>query len=158
MLENAKFNFGGNYAILFALMSIFTHSIPVLPVRNITNALKFYDRLGFQSIWEDFDYAIIERDAVEIHLMKCIDPRIAENSTCRILVTSIEELFTLFQILNIIQSDSTLTVEPWGSRAFSVLDPDGNMLKFIEKLPPKRTIKRATIKKSDTDEKKLTRS
>jgi catechol 2,3-dioxygenase-like lactoylglutathione lyase family enzyme len=130
-------------------MSIFTHSIPVLPVKSIPSSMDFYDKLGFRRVWEDFDYGILERDAVEIHLVKCSDPRIAENSTCRLLVTGIEELFTLYQMMNLIPPGSYIEKEPWGSRAFGVLDPDGNLLKFIEKSIPKPVSLRKIPRQSD---------
>ena len=115
-------------------MSIFIHSNPVLPVHSIPNAMEFYDKLGFRRVWEDIDYGILERDAVEIHLVKCNDPRIAENSTCRIFVTGIEELWSLYQLMNLVHPGSTIENEPWGTRSFELLDPDGNMLKFVDKM------------------------
>jgi len=114
-------------------MSIFTHSIPVLPVSNIRNAMDFYDKLGFRGLGEDIDFGILERDAVEIHLTRCDNPIIAENSTCRILVTGIDELYTLYQMLNVVHPGTQLSEEQWGTRAFGILDPDGNLIQFIEK-------------------------
>ena len=115
-------------------MSIFTHANPILPVSSIPLSMAFYDKLGFQKIWEDIDYGILRRDAIELHLWRCNDPRIAENSTCRILVTEIDELYEVYNLLNVIHPKFPLGPEPWGTRAFAITDPDGNLVKFAERI------------------------
>jgi hypothetical protein len=115
-----------------SIMSIFTHAVPILPASNIPASMAFYDKLGFQRIWEDIEYGILRRDNIELHLAKCVDPRVAENSTCRFLVSGIEELYEVYSMLNVIHPNYPLQVEAWGAQSFGIQDPDGNLVKFVE--------------------------
>lgn len=46
--------------------------VPILPVRDLTQAIDFYQRLGFTAKrYQDSDlYAFIQRDGRELHLSK----------------------------------------------------------------------------------------
>jgi len=118
-------------------MTIFSKANPLLPVSSIPVAMAFFDKLGFQRIWEDIDYGILRRDEVEIHLWKCLDPRVAENTSCRIHVTGLDELYEVYTILNVVAPNYPIEPEPWGSRAFGILDLDGNLIKFVEAITQK---------------------
>ncbi len=120
-------------------MTIFSKANPLLPVSSIPLAMTFFDRLGFQRIWEDIEYGILRRDDVEIHLWKCLDPRIAENTSCRIHVTGLDELYEVYTILNVVAPNYPMEQEPWGSRSFGILDLDGNLIKFVEANKPIET-------------------
>ena len=120
-------------------MTIFSKANPLLPVTSIPLSMAFYDKLGFQRMWEDIDYGILRRDEVEIHLWKCADPRIPENTSCRIHVTGLEELFEVYTMLNVVAPNFPIAEEPWGGRAFGVFDLDGNLIKFTEANEDKHT-------------------
>jgi hypothetical protein len=74
--------------------SPFERAIPVLPSLDLARTAAFYEGvLGFVRRHLDADYAILVRDAVEIHFWRCTDPRLAEASGCRIGVTAIAPLY-----------------------------------------------------------------
>jgi hypothetical protein len=95
--------------------------------------MRFYDRLGFQRQWEEFDLGILVRDGVELHLTRCADPRIAEHTTCRIEVQNLDDLFEALILLNLVHASEKIAVTPWGTREFGLLDPDGNLVLFYER-------------------------
>jgi hypothetical protein len=74
--------------------SPFERAIPVLPSLDVARTVAFYEGvLDFVRRHLDADYAIVVRDAVEIHFWRCTDPRLAEASGCRIGVTAIAPLY-----------------------------------------------------------------
>jgi hypothetical protein len=77
--------------------STFTSAIPVLPTNTIEQAITFYGQLGFQTLHQDAEYAIFQRDTVELHVWLCTDQSFIENSSCRIKVRNIEGLYQEYQ-------------------------------------------------------------
>jgi catechol 2,3-dioxygenase-like lactoylglutathione lyase family enzyme len=46
-----------------------TKVIPVLPARDVADAVRFYvDRLGFEVAFHEGDYAAVRREGVVLHL------------------------------------------------------------------------------------------
>lgn len=109
-------------------------TIPILPALNLAETLAFFDRLGFATVHVFSDeYAITQRGGVEIHFWACEDRNIPDNSACFIRVTSIDRLYYEF-VGKGIQQVSPPENKPWGEREFSVIDPNGNLLRFSEGL------------------------
>lgn len=129
-------------------------SIPALPVHRIPEAADFYrDRLGFAVGYSDAGFAILKRDAVELHLWAAGDDGwrgrgeslaarpvvsgaetfLAGTASCRIEVEGIDELYAEYRSQGVLYgADSVVTVEPWGSREFPALDLHRNLLTFFE--------------------------
>ena len=59
--------------------STFTSAVPVLPTTTIEQAITFYGQLGFQTLHQDAEYAIFQRDTVELHVWLCTDQSLSEN-------------------------------------------------------------------------------
>ena len=128
------------------------YAIPVLPVTHMIQSLDFYrDQLGFTIVHHDNDFAIIRRNAVEIHLWETSDQSwrnrteeplvvtgtesfIAGTASCRIGVDHIDALHQEYAQHPVIHPNGTLSNKPWGTREFAVLDPDKNLLTFFEVL------------------------
>jgi hypothetical protein len=55
-------------------------AIPKLASLDIERTVAFFERLGFARKAAYPDYAIIERDGVEIHFWLCADPRIPKET------------------------------------------------------------------------------
>ncbi|MGB0788050.1 MAG: bleomycin resistance protein [Marinirhabdus sp.] len=110
--------------------------IPVLASLHIAKTVRFYgDALGFKTvIYQDESYAVLKRDAVEIHFWKCKNRKIPKNTSCYVHVTEIGALYSELQKTNCIHPNGPLTEQPWGMSEFAVLDGDGNMIKFAQKL------------------------
>ena len=72
------------------------------------------------------------RDSVSIHFWPRSDPRTPKETGCRICVEGIDALFEDFSRLGIIHPNGRPESKPWGTREFSILDVDGNLVTFSE--------------------------
>jgi catechol 2,3-dioxygenase-like lactoylglutathione lyase family enzyme len=133
------------------------NAIPALPVRHIARSVEFYrDKLGFALRHEEDAFAILGRDAVELHLWAAADERwraragpspvvsgaesfIAGTASCRVAVVGVEELHRSLEPLGIVHPNAHLATKPWGTREFAVLDLDRNLITFFEPDEPRRT-------------------
>ncbi len=108
-------------------------AVPVLPAFNIGETIDFYVRhLSFTIRHQEDDYGIINRDDVEIHFWRCSDKNIAENSSCRLTVEGVKELYEQAGKAGIVHPNATLVTQPWGTREFAILDLNGNLVWFVE--------------------------
>lgn len=110
-------------------------AIPILASLDISATVRFYTgTLGFTCRLEvPGEYAIIERDAIEIHFWACAEAHVAENTACRIRVTDIAMLYEEYALRKALRADSRVESKPWGTREFEVFDPDGNLITFVER-------------------------
>jgi uncharacterized glyoxalase superfamily protein PhnB len=108
---------------------------PLLPANNVAEAMAWYrDVLGFGDAWmyEHQDYAIVNRDGVEIHLFKMkIDPK-KSDFMVYIRVKDIESLYEEYKAKNLIHPNAPLQVKPWGQKEFAISDLNGALLTFGE--------------------------
>jgi uncharacterized glyoxalase superfamily protein PhnB len=113
---------------------------PVLPVRDVDRALRFYvERLGFQLAFRDrpgpdVRYAGLRRDGVELHLQwhDEADFHGVEAGTLmlRFVVDDPDALFAEYEDKGVFHERTRLADTPWGTREFGFFDPDGNGLTF----------------------------
>lgn len=108
--------------------------VPILASLNITKTVQFYcSMFGFTKVYEEpAGYGIVQRDAVQIHFWACSEKHIAENTACRINVQGVEALYAEYQPKGFIHPNAPLQEKPWGTREFSVVDEDGNLITFFE--------------------------
>ena len=116
-------------------------AIPILPSRSVNDTLAFFRRLGFDGkIWGDpYFYAILRRDTVELHFFTHAELRPAESSAgCYIRVADVESIYRAFALAELprrgIPRQDALEDKPWGMREFSIVDPDGNLLRIGQTL------------------------
>src|SRR2546427_12356997 len=114
-------------------MSCLKVAAPVLASLDIEQSVSFFcSRLGFTRVYvEPGAWGIVSRDAVQIHFWPCSERHIAENTSCRIYVEGIDQLFAEFE--GVIHPNAPLESKPWGSREFGVLDPHGNLITFAQR-------------------------
>jgi catechol 2,3-dioxygenase-like lactoylglutathione lyase family enzyme len=112
----------------------------VFTVRDVGASLGFFlGRLGFREHFRLGDppsYAIVERDAVSIHLMPASEaPDSCGRSSIYIFVTDVDRLHTQLQELG-----CSIEVPPtdfsYGMREMSVCDLDGNRITFGQRANP----------------------
>lgn len=105
---------------------------PELPVANLQSAIVFYERLGFEtaSRLPGRDYAIVERDAVALHLFEDKGHR-ATPIGVHIFTADLAELFEEFDDRGV-RFAQKIERKPWGNRDFRIRDDYGNELKFTE--------------------------
>jgi catechol 2,3-dioxygenase-like lactoylglutathione lyase family enzyme len=115
-------------------------AIPILPSRSLTDTLMFYRRLGFDGVVHQHgDYAIITREAVELHFFTHSELVPAESfAGCYIRVSDVDSISRAFSSANLprkgIPRQDALENKPWGMREFAVVDPDGNLIRIGQML------------------------
>lgn len=120
----------------------FLAAVPALPVSDQPRAVAFLAQaLGFTELTQDGDgLGILRRDAVELHLWvpdgsaPGAELSLAGTASSRIEVSGVEEVYRHCQRLGVVHPNAPLTVQPWGTREFGVLDPDNNLITLYERL------------------------
>jgi len=121
----------------------YLHQIhPVLPVKNVIEALSFYvNRLGFMIAFADDPknptYAGVRRDDIEIHLQwhdaNEWETKI-ERPMLRIVTQNIESLFDEFQTKNVFHENTSINETSWQTKEFAFYDLYKNGLTFYKDL------------------------
>ena len=119
----------------------FLAAVPALPVRDERVAVAFYERvLGFSELRADgVGLGILRRDDVELHVWVAdgsapgAEEHLAGSASCRLQVTDVDELFAHCDALGVVHPQARLADQPWGTREFGVLDPDGNLIGLYER-------------------------
>ena len=112
-------------------------AIPVLASLDLDATQRFYaDRLGFDPLVRYADYAICARDGVQIHFWLTDDADLPKETSCRIDVDGIDALYAEMQAAGVVHPNGPLQEQPWGMKEFAVLDGDGNLIKFGERVAP----------------------
>ncbi|TBR36081.1 MULTISPECIES: VOC family protein [Dyella] len=119
---------------------------PVLMCSNVSTAIRFYRRLGFDLWFIDSPdaphYAAVRRDGVELHLQwhEAARDRTRDRPVYRFLVREVDELFVELRERGALsgQADGPWSMPgdtPWGTREFHLHDLDGNGLQFYHPNP-----------------------
>ncbi len=105
--------------------------VPVLPVRDMAQAIDHYTRLGFEVRAFDEGYAFAERCAVQIHLslVNDLDPA-TSNVAAYLYVDDADALFAEWSEAGVGGRLHTPTSTDYGLREGAHVDPDGNLLRF----------------------------
>jgi catechol 2,3-dioxygenase-like lactoylglutathione lyase family enzyme len=119
----------------------FVQAIPAMAVSDVPRAVAFFaEVLGFDSVLAQDDYGIARRDAVEVHFWAATgpegsgaEPRLAGTTSCRLQVDGITGLYEQCQARLVVHSNGRLSTQPWGTREFTILDPDGNAVTLFER-------------------------
>jgi len=115
---------------------------PILPVKNVVEALKFYvNKLGFSIAFADDSknpsYAGVRRDDIEIHL-QWHDPKEWEagfnTPMLRIVTQNIEALFEAYKLQDVFHENTSLKETAWQTREFAFFDLYNNGLTFYQDL------------------------
>lgn len=112
-----------------------TAIVPKLPMRNQENTLRYYESVGFKRFGDVYeDYLMVERDSLQIHFFKFEDLIPSENyGQIYIRTNAIDTLFqSLIEKKIAIHPNGYLHIKPWGTKEFSLLDPDNNLITFGE--------------------------
>ncbi len=130
-----------------------TQTIPALPVRDAPAAVDFYrDLLGFGVLHHDGGFAVLGRDEAVVHLWEASDESwrepesldrpirsgaesfIAGTASCRILVEGVDDLYDELRARDVLHpvSKEAVSETDFGTREFSTLDLDGNLVTFFQ--------------------------
>jgi len=123
-------------------MSQLSRAIPVLPTSDINAACAWYlDVLGLETMFshegthegEETNYAVLESDGVQIHLILDEPPPYADSWTAAgsgyPQVRDVEKLCQRMQAKDI-QLTQPLAQSSWGADGFEFRDPDGNLIRI----------------------------
>jgi len=112
----------------------FVSATPVLASLDIERSVEFFcSRLGFAIVHvQQGTYGIVSRGAVQLHFWACTERHVAECTSCRVRVEGIDTLFSECEAFGIVHPNAPLQTQPWGTREFGVLDPDGNLVTFAQ--------------------------
>ena len=115
-----------------------TRAIPVLASLDLEATQRFYaERMGFDPLFTYPDYAISGRDGVQVHFWLTDDAAVPKQTSCRIDVNGIDALYEEMSEAGVVHPNGALCEQPWGMKEFSVLDADGNLIKFGERTSPR---------------------
>jgi catechol 2,3-dioxygenase-like lactoylglutathione lyase family enzyme len=113
-------------------------TIPILPARDLDETRAFYERLGFQAPgwWptEFGGYAILRRGDLSMHFFLFPDISSDQNyAQCYWRVKDVDALYAEFAGAGL-PRQGTPRLEPvedreWGMREFSIIDPNGNLVR-----------------------------
>jgi uncharacterized glyoxalase superfamily protein PhnB len=109
-------------------------AVPVLASLDIERSVAFFvEHLGFTRVYAAAgSYGIVERDGQAVHFWACTERHIAENTSCRLRVSGVDTLYEQVAPRGIVHPNGPLQDTPWGTREFTVVDPDGNAVVFVE--------------------------
>jgi uncharacterized glyoxalase superfamily protein PhnB len=108
---------------------------PELPVADLKRSIEYYEqKLGFHVVAQmpSGNYAIIERDAIAIHLFTD-DGHSSSSVGIHIFTEDLDLLHAELQERGARVSQGIIR-KPWGNRDFRVNDDSGNEIKFTEPL------------------------
>lgn len=109
-------------------------AVPVLPALELQTTARFYSTyLGLTIRHSDPDYVVLSANGLELHLWRCGDRRICEQSSCRLHVRGIDALYERCRAAGIVHPNAPLRDEPWGNREFAILDPNGVLITLVER-------------------------
>lgn len=114
----------------------FIAAVPVLASLDIERSVAFFSsRLGFSKVYAaQGEYGIVASGPVQIHFWACKDRQIAEATSCRVQVLGIEQLYARCVEHAIVHPKARLGSTPWGTQEFAIVDPDGNLVTFFERI------------------------
>src|SRR5258708_6672672 len=123
---------------MFTHLVAFVLSRPMIPSRDIRKTLEFYrDKLGFEVLFSvgmpEAEYAGARRDQAELHFFVCQEALVFEWTAYRIGVRYIELLYRQCQEQALIHPSGELGEKRWGTKEFTLLDPDGVAITFWER-------------------------
>ena len=127
------------------------NAIPALPVADMARSVEFYKgQLGFTLMHREDGFAIFQSGDVELHLWEAgeegwrrrdheqapiisgAESFLAGTASCRVEVDGVDELHAELKPLGILHPNAPLRDEEYGTREFSIVDPDNNLLTFYE--------------------------
>ncbi len=112
---------------------------PVLPCKNVSQAINFYVEklgfsLGFQDSVENPHYAGVRRDGVELHLQwhDAAEWDAVERPMLRFIVADVNALFLEYGDKELFHENTAVRETGWGTREFAFYDLNQNGLTFYQ--------------------------
>lgn len=116
-------------------MTTIRSAVPIIPGRDLLATTGWYrDKLAFEVRYVESEYAIVQRDGVEVHFWgpSGIDPS-ASMTMFRLGVSGIADLYSRCEGDGLVHPNAPLERKSWGTEEFAVVDCDGNLVTFFER-------------------------
>jgi uncharacterized glyoxalase superfamily protein PhnB len=111
-------------------------STPILPVRDIDEAVAFYPSAGFAGrVYEGGGFAFMERNdesVFDLDHVADVDPA-ANGAGCYLIVPDVDAWHAQLQASGL--PVTALEDQPWGMREFTLTDPSGNHVRIGRSSP-----------------------
>ena len=109
-------------------------TIPILLTGDMAATVAFFERLAFTARFNDGAYAILHRDAIELHFSH-VDglDKLENRSECRINVMGINAFYAQCQAAGAVHPNGALKLQPYGLWEFALLDPAGICVHIAER-------------------------
>jgi uncharacterized glyoxalase superfamily protein PhnB len=124
--------FGQSYNVTFPERPapMLEKALPYLPLDDVAAGVKHYcDVLGFHINYQQEDFAVVDRDEVSIVLI-ARTPR-HKIGSASFYIRNADDLYAELFLKGANVQGAPVSY-PWGLRAFDVLDPEGNELRFMQ--------------------------
>lgn len=111
--------------------------IPKLPFTNKKKTKDYYCDLGFEFVAEFDQYLIATYNNSELHFFefKELMPEKSDFMLYLKISSNIDKYYDLVKLKDIkIHPNGKLETKPWNMKEFSLIDPDGTLLTFGEKI------------------------
>ena len=110
--------------------------MPVLPSADIERDVAWYkDQTGFEPVFWDNMYAVLNRDSLYLHLQWHADTEtdpLLGGSVIRIDVSNIQPLFDEFVQRGTVKADAFKANTPWNTNEFGFFDLNKNAIFIME--------------------------
>lgn len=118
-------------------------AVPNLPSRDFDETARFYGGFGFEQVYRDDGWLILERGEVELEFFLFSDLVPEESSfMCSVRVDDVDDLYARIRASGVVEATEgrprlhPVQPQPWGQRAGFLIDPDGTQLQLIENAAP----------------------
>lgn len=113
---------------------------PILPARDIAQTEVFWQRLGFDTVYDDAEYLLMKREGAEVHFFHhpALDPATCDHGAY-LRPSDVNALDAEWAALGLPSSGIPRLVraedKPWGMRELALLDLNGNLIRAGQELP-----------------------
>ena len=115
------------------------HATPNLPTRDVHATAQFYEALGFTVRLKTENWMILDRGGFQLEFFHLADHNPKEScfSAC-LRVDDLDGLYAEFSKVGLpdycgaMPSMGKIEVEPYGIRLFTLIDPEGSLLRCID--------------------------
>lgn len=109
---------------------------PILPVRDLSRSLSFYEQLGFTTefLWQEPPtYAVLTANEANLHL-SLLAPQHRDRKVRSVLYLFVQDVDQMYESCQAagLAIEVELGDRDYGMRDFELLDPDGHLLTFGE--------------------------
>ena len=114
---------------------------PILPSGDIARSERFYNRIGFATVYRDDDYLLLKRDLAEVHFFLKTGHRPETSDHGAYLrpsdIDAFSEEIAALGLPDRSAFPKFLPAEdkPWGMREAALWDPDGNLIRAGQEIP-----------------------